>query len=41
MITKYMCTVETKNYPVTTIAPMIQRYSSSKKNIMLLKLQIA
>lgn len=31
MITKYMCTVETKNYPVTTIAPMIQRYSSSKK----------
>lgn len=31
MITKYMCTVETKNYPVTTIAPMIQRYSSCKK----------
>ena len=32
-VTKYMCTVETKNYPVVTIAPAIQRYSSIKKNL--------
>ena len=30
-ITKYMCTVETKNYPVSTITPVIQRYTSVKK----------
>ena len=27
-LTKYMCTVETKNYPVDTIRPTIQRYAS-------------
>lgn len=32
-VTKYMCTVETKNYPVVTIVPTIQRYSSIKKNL--------
>lgn len=32
-VTKYMCTVETKNYPVVTITPAIQRYSSIKKNL--------
>lgn len=32
-ITKYICTVETKNYPVVTITPAIQRYSSIKKNL--------
>ena len=26
-----MCTVETKNYPVSTITPVIQRYTSVKK----------
>lgn len=31
-VTKYMCTVETKNYPVVTIVPSIQRYSSIKKS---------
>lgn len=30
-LTKYMCTVETKNYPVSTITPVIQRYTSVKK----------
>lgn len=30
-ITKYMCTVETKNYPVDTIRPTIQRYASIRK----------
>lgn len=30
-LTKYMCTVETKNYPVSTITPVIQRYASVKK----------
>lgn len=30
-VTKYMCTVETKNYPVTTIRPTINRYSSIRK----------
>lgn len=30
-LTKYMCTVETKNYPVSTIIPVIQRYASVKK----------
>ena len=32
-ITKYMCTVETKNYPVNTIRPTIQRYSSIRKKL--------
>lgn len=32
-ITKYLCTIETKNYPVTTIIPNIQRYSSIKKRL--------
>lgn len=32
-VTKYMCTIETKNYPVTTITPAIQRYSSIKKKL--------
>lgn len=32
-ITKYMCTVETKNYPVNTIRPIIQRYSSIRKKL--------
>lgn len=32
-VTKYMCTVETKNYPVVTIVPSIQRYSSIKKSL--------
>lgn len=32
-VTKYMCTVETKNYPVVTITPTIQRYSSIRKNL--------
>jgi hypothetical protein len=26
-----MCTVETKNYPISTITPVIQRYASVKK----------
>lgn len=30
-LTKYMCTVETKNYPISTITPVIQRYASVKK----------
>ena len=30
-LTKYMCTIETKNYPVSTITPVIQRYTSVKK----------
>lgn len=30
-IIKYMCTVETKNYPISTITPVIQRYASVKK----------
>ena len=30
-ITKYMCTVETKNYPVNSIRPTINRYSSIRK----------
>lgn len=30
-ITKFMCIVETKNYPVNTISPNIQRYSRIKK----------
>lgn len=30
-LTKYMCTVETKNYPISTITPIIQRYASVKK----------
>lgn len=32
-ITKYMCTVETKNYPVVTITPNIQRYASIRKKL--------
>ena len=32
-ITKYMCTVETKNYPANTIRPIIQRYSSIRKKL--------
>lgn len=32
-VTKYTCTVETKNYPVVTIVPSIQRYSSIKKKL--------
>lgn len=32
-VTKYTCTVETKNYPVVTITPSIQRYSSIKKKL--------
>lgn len=32
-VTKYMCTVETKNYPVISINPNIQRYSSIKKKL--------
>lgn len=32
-VTKYMCTVVTKNYPVNTIRPTIQRYSSIKKKL--------
>lgn len=32
-ITKYMCTVETKNYPVLTITPQIQRYCSIRKKL--------
>ena len=31
-MTKYMCRVITKNYPVTTITPMIGRYTQIKKN---------
>ena len=31
-MTKYMCKVVTKNYPVTTITPMISRYTQIKKN---------
>ena len=30
---KYMCIVETKNYPITTIFPVIQRYSRIKKKL--------
>lgn len=33
MITKFMCTVETKNYPINTIRPAIQRYGSVKKKL--------
>lgn len=33
MITKYMVIVETKNYPINTIFPVIQRYSRIKKKM--------
>lgn len=33
VITKYMCTVETKNYPVVAISPAIQRYSTIRKKL--------
>ena len=32
-VTKYMCIVETKNYPIATIFPIIQRYSRIKKKL--------
>lgn len=32
-ISKFMCTVETKNYPVNSIRPIIQRYSSIRKKL--------
>lgn len=32
-VTKYMCTVETKNYPVSSIVPIINRYSSIRKKL--------
>lgn len=32
-ITKFMCTVETKNYPVNSIRPIIHRYNSIRKKL--------
>ena len=32
-VTKYMCTVETKNYPIVSMVPNIPRYSSIRKGL--------